>query len=156
MSATGADTKPEEGETAAVAPAAGEVLYCGGTNWDMLGRMGDPNAANLVSPTRLRPLVGVDIRLVASGCRRMCVVLISKRLFFPTRLRSNAAVTLFSRFAHISKRLLSLFVENDAKKAPSTVIQRTFMMPLKLFIFRRVFNLKLKNNLRVNILWFDI
>ncbi|RRT44531.1 hypothetical protein B296_00043665 [Ensete ventricosum] len=67
MSATGADTKPEEGENAAVAPAAGEVLYCGGTNWDMLGRKGGPNAANLVSPTRLRPLVGVDIRFVASG-----------------------------------------------------------------------------------------
>ncbi|CAL9191325.1 unnamed protein product, partial [Musa hybrid cultivar] len=142
MSATGADTKPEEGETAAVAPAAGEVLYCGGTNWDMLGRMGGPNAANLVSPTRLRPLVGVDIRFVASGCSetdvrcpyfKTLVVLISKRLFFPTRLRPNATVTLFSRFAHISKRLLSLFVENDAKKAPSTVIQRTFMMPLKLF-----------------------
>ncbi|CAL9082297.1 unnamed protein product, partial [Musa acuminata var. zebrina] len=129
MSATAADTKPEEGETAAVAPAAGEVLYCGGTNWDMLGRMGGPNAANLVSPTRLRPLVGVDIRFVASGCSetdvrcpyfKMLVVLISKRLFFPTRLRPNAAVNLFSRFAHISKRLLSLFVENDAKKAPST------------------------------------
>ncbi|THU64096.1 hypothetical protein C4D60_Mb01t22850 [Musa balbisiana] len=120
MSATEADTKPKEGENAAVAPAAGEVLYCGGTNWDMLGRMGGPNAANLVSPTRLRPLVGVDIRFVASGCRRMCVVLISKRLFSPTRLRPNAAATLFSRFAHISKRLLSLFVENDAKKAPST------------------------------------
>ncbi|THU64087.1 hypothetical protein C4D60_Mb01t22760 [Musa balbisiana] len=68
MSATGADTKPKEGENAAVAPAAGEVLYCGGTNWDMLGRKGGPNAANLVSPTRLRPLVGVDIRFVASGC----------------------------------------------------------------------------------------
>ncbi|KAJ8498711.1 hypothetical protein OPV22_009263 [Ensete ventricosum] len=76
MSATGADTKPEEGENAAVAPAAGEVLYCGGTNWDMLGRKGGPNAANLVSPTRLRPLVGVDIRFVASGCTSChCVAL---------------------------------------------------------------------------------
>ncbi|WOK98092.1 protein RCC2 [Canna indica] len=75
MSAADAETKPEEGEKAEV-PVSGELLYCGGTNWDLLGRMGASNATNLVSPTRLLPLVGVDIRFVASGCTSChCVAL---------------------------------------------------------------------------------
>ncbi|KAG1360732.1 putative protein IQ-DOMAIN 32 [Cocos nucifera] len=69
MSAADAEKKTEEGEKAAA--AAGELLYCGGTNWDVMGRKaGGPLAGNLVSPTRLRPLVGVDICFVASGCKR--------------------------------------------------------------------------------------
>ncbi|KAG6537940.1 hypothetical protein ZIOFF_003043 [Zingiber officinale] len=67
MSEAEAETKLEE-EKAAL-PVAGEILYCGGTDWDSLGRKGPPNAVNLASPTRLRPLVGVDIRFVASGCK---------------------------------------------------------------------------------------
>jgi hypothetical protein len=53
-----------------------ELLYCGGTSFDAMGRKVVGGAqGNLVSPTRLRPLVGVDIRFVASGCsesRRPC------------------------------------------------------------------------------------
>lgn len=49
--------------------AKGELLYCGGTSWDSMGRKTSaPAGMNLVSPTRLRPLIGVDIRFVASGC----------------------------------------------------------------------------------------
>ncbi|XP_042453382.1 protein RCC2-like [Zingiber officinale] len=74
MSEAEAETKLEE-EKAAL-PVAGEILYCGGTDWDSLGRKGPPNAVNLASPTRLRPLVGVDIRFVASGCTSChCVAL---------------------------------------------------------------------------------
>ncbi|KAF2324660.1 hypothetical protein GH714_015985 [Hevea brasiliensis] len=46
----------------------GEVLFCGATCWNMIGRKKGSQEGNLVSPTRLRPLVGVDIRFVASGC----------------------------------------------------------------------------------------
>ncbi|XAR64173.1 hypothetical protein NMG60_11024417 [Bertholletia excelsa] len=46
----------------------GELLFCGGTCWDAIGRRKTSPEGNLVSPTRLRPLVGVDIRLVVSGC----------------------------------------------------------------------------------------
>ncbi|OVA12616.1 Regulator of chromosome condensation [Macleaya cordata] len=54
----------------------GELLFCGGTNWDTLGRKGTSADGNLVSPTRLRPLIGIDIRFVASGCTSChCVAL---------------------------------------------------------------------------------
>lgn len=46
----------------------GELLFCGSTCWDAVGRRKGALDGNLVSPTRLRPLVGVDIRFVASGC----------------------------------------------------------------------------------------
>ncbi|XP_076938157.1 uncharacterized protein LOC143606189 [Bidens hawaiensis] len=46
----------------------GELLFCGTTAWDTIGRRKPSPETNLVSPTRLRPLVGVDIRFVASGC----------------------------------------------------------------------------------------
>lgn len=49
---------------------AGELLFCGATCWDIIGRKKGPVEGNLVSPTRLRPLVGVDIRFVASGCSK--------------------------------------------------------------------------------------
>ncbi|KAL9267089.1 RCC2-like protein [Drosera capensis] len=45
----------------------GEVLFCGATLWDTIGRK-KTGEGNLYSPTRLRPLVGVDIRFVAAGC----------------------------------------------------------------------------------------
>lgn len=47
---------------------SGELLFCGGTSWDIIGRKKGTMEGNLVSPTRLRPLVGIDIRFVASGC----------------------------------------------------------------------------------------
>ncbi|KAK8643034.1 hypothetical protein V6N13_012350 [Hibiscus sabdariffa] len=46
----------------------GELLFCGSTSWDIVGRRKGPVEGNLVSPTRLRPLMGIDIRFVASGC----------------------------------------------------------------------------------------
>ena len=59
--------------TAQMAAEAGgrELLYCGTTRFDLMGRKtkgGMQGRGNLVSPTRLRPLMGVDIRFVASGC----------------------------------------------------------------------------------------
>lgn len=60
-----------EGEKKAGAEAeekGGELLFCGGTGWDILGRKKGSIDGNLVSPTRLRPLVGINIRFVASGC----------------------------------------------------------------------------------------
>lgn len=55
---------------------SGELLFCGGTSWDIIGRKKGSLDGNLVSPTRLRPLVGVDIRFVASGCSSChCVAL---------------------------------------------------------------------------------
>lgn len=47
----------------------GELLFCGATSWDSVGKRRGLEG-NLVSPTRLRPLVGVDIRFVASGCSK--------------------------------------------------------------------------------------
>ncbi|CAK9317290.1 unnamed protein product [Citrullus colocynthis] len=55
---------------------AGELLFCGATCWDIIGRKKGSVEGNLVSPTRLRPLVGVDIRFVAAGCTSChCVAL---------------------------------------------------------------------------------
>ena len=59
----------------------GELLFCGATCWDMIGRKKGSVEGNLVSPTRLRPLVGVNIRFVASGCGTFLFVLWF--LFFP-------------------------------------------------------------------------
>ncbi|KAK4859553.1 hypothetical protein QYF36_007501 [Acer negundo] len=54
----------------------GELLFCGSTCWDVVGRRKGALEGNLVSPTRLRPLVGVNIRFVASGCASChCVAL---------------------------------------------------------------------------------
>lgn len=46
----------------------GELLFCGSTAWDTVGKKKSGLEGNLYSPTRLRPLVGIDIRFVASGC----------------------------------------------------------------------------------------
>ncbi|CAN8304696.1 unnamed protein product [Cochlearia groenlandica] len=54
----------------------GELLFSGGTAWDIIGRRKGGSEGNLVSPTRLRPLVGINIRFVASGCASChCVAL---------------------------------------------------------------------------------
>uniref|UniRef100_A0A2P2LUL2 Uncharacterized protein n=1 Tax=Rhizophora mucronata TaxID=61149 RepID=A0A2P2LUL2_RHIMU len=64
------------GEEKEVEEKGGELLFCGGTCWDVIGRKKGAQEGNLVSPTRLRPLVGVDIRFVASGCTSChCVAL---------------------------------------------------------------------------------
>lgn len=52
---------------AEVEEKGGELLFCGGTCWDILGRKKGSVDGNLISPTRLRPLVGINIRFVASG-----------------------------------------------------------------------------------------
>ena len=65
MSAS-ADPAAEEAKDAG---SGGELLYCGGTNFDAMNRkLAGGMQGNLVSPTRLRSLVGVDIRSVATGC----------------------------------------------------------------------------------------
>ncbi|KAI3513274.1 hypothetical protein L1887_20603 [Cichorium endivia] len=70
MSTTAAETEKKEEEV-----KGGELLFCGTTAWDTIGRKKGCEG-NLVSPTRLRPLVGVDIRYVASGCASChCVAL---------------------------------------------------------------------------------
>lgn len=60
---------------------SGEVLFCGGTNWDLIGRNKLPKNAkgggpNLWCPHRLAKLVGVKIRTVASstGCCHCAVI----------------------------------------------------------------------------------
>uniref|UniRef100_A0ACD5W765 Uncharacterized protein n=1 Tax=Avena sativa TaxID=4498 RepID=A0ACD5W765_AVESA len=68
-----------EGEEKAAKAGGGELLYCGTTRFDIMGREvkgGLQGRGNLVSPTRLRPLMGVDIRFVATGCAAChCVAL---------------------------------------------------------------------------------
>ncbi|KAI8016404.1 Protein RCC2 [Camellia lanceoleosa] len=60
----------------AEAVKGGELLFCGATCWDTIGRRKGSMEGNLVSPTRLRPFVGVDIRMVVSGCASChCVAL---------------------------------------------------------------------------------
>ncbi|XVF35992.1 hypothetical protein REPUB_Repub19eG0019800 [Reevesia pubescens] len=71
MSTKEAEKKVEEEKK-----KGGELLFCGSTCWDVVGRRKGAVEGNLVSPTRLRPLVGVDIRFVASGCASChCVAL---------------------------------------------------------------------------------
>jgi hypothetical protein len=56
------EEKPEAG-------SGGELLYCGATNFEAMNRkLAGGMQGNLVSPTRLRSLLGVDIRSVATGC----------------------------------------------------------------------------------------
>ena len=66
MSAVEAEKKVED-ESKKV-EKSGELLFCGGTSWDIVGRRKGAVEGNLVSPTRLRPLVGINIRFIASGC----------------------------------------------------------------------------------------
>ncbi|KAJ8446308.1 hypothetical protein Cgig2_005839 [Carnegiea gigantea] len=63
MAEVEAEKKGEEEEV-----KGGELLFCGSTAWDTVGRKKTGIEGNLYSPTRLRPLVGIDIRFVATGC----------------------------------------------------------------------------------------
>ncbi|KAF5943035.1 hypothetical protein HYC85_020677 [Camellia sinensis] len=66
-----AEKKVEQEEEEAV--KGGELLFCGATRRSAIGGR---NVGNFVSLTRLRPLVGVNIRLVVSGCASFhCVAL---------------------------------------------------------------------------------
>ncbi|KAG8043818.1 hypothetical protein GUJ93_ZPchr0458g22597 [Zizania palustris] len=67
----------EKGDAKDAGAGGGELLYCGGTSFDTMGRKVVGGAqGNLVSPTRMRTLLGVDIRFVASGCTAChCVAL---------------------------------------------------------------------------------
>ncbi|KAJ7524762.1 hypothetical protein O6H91_17G019900 [Diphasiastrum complanatum] len=50
------------------AEEGGELLFCGGTAWDSIGRrQAEATAAVLSLPTRLKPLCGVPISFVAAG-----------------------------------------------------------------------------------------
>lgn len=63
----------------------GELLFCGATSWETIGKSKRSSEGNLVSPTRLRALVGVDIRFVASGCCKFFnnhLHFIKKKTFF--------------------------------------------------------------------------
>lgn len=57
------DNKPQE-----VVPS-GELLFCGSTNWETIGRkqVSDGGASSLPTPTRLHALLGISISFVASG-----------------------------------------------------------------------------------------
>lgn len=68
MSTVEAEKKVEEEEE-----KGGELLFCGATCWDTIGRKKGPVEGNLVSPSRLRPLLGVNIRFIASGCGMFCL-----------------------------------------------------------------------------------
>ena len=48
---------------------SGELLFCGSTNWETIGRkqVSDGGATSLPSPTRLSTLQGISISFVASG-----------------------------------------------------------------------------------------
>ncbi|XP_019156128.1 PREDICTED: protein RCC2 [Ipomoea nil] len=71
-----AEKKVEEQEEGGAAVKGGELLFCGCTNWDGIGRRKVSPEFNLISPTRLRPLVGVNICFVAAGCASChCVAL---------------------------------------------------------------------------------
>ncbi|CAK9871870.1 unnamed protein product [Sphagnum jensenii] len=49
-------------------PKAGELLFCGGSNWEAIGKkQTDGGARGIFLPTRLAALQGIDIAFVASG-----------------------------------------------------------------------------------------
>ncbi|GJN01437.1 hypothetical protein PR202_ga18704 [Eleusine coracana subsp. coracana] len=138
-----ASAKPEkdaaatgEGEEKAEAAGGGELLYCGGTSFDTMGRkvVGGPQG-NLVSPTRLRPLVGVDIRFVASGCTAChCVALDAEGRCYTwgrnekgqlghgdTLLRNLPTVV-----SELSKQLLNLQIQKiESSPVPCLVAEAT-------------------------------
>jgi len=77
MSEVEAEKKVEEEKV----QKAGELLFCGGTCWDSIGRRKGSLEGNLVSPTRMRPLVGVDIRFVASGSSKLSLIYLNFFIF---------------------------------------------------------------------------
>lgn len=76
---TEADQKVEEEEEK---KKGGELLFCGSTCWDVVGSRKGAVEGNLVSPTRLRPFLGVDIRVVASGCGEFVAFLFPHLLLY--------------------------------------------------------------------------
>ncbi|KAL0694938.1 hypothetical protein Bca4012_062118 [Brassica carinata] len=75
MAASSSSEKNKE-ESITEEEKGGELLFCGATSWDIIGRRKGGLDGNLLSPTRLRPLVGINIRFVASGCASChCVAL---------------------------------------------------------------------------------
>lgn len=58
-------------------PKGGELLFCGATLWEAIGRRNvDFSSTNIVSPVRLRPLMGINIAFVAAGsASNHCVAL---------------------------------------------------------------------------------
>ncbi|KAL5014792.1 hypothetical protein ScPMuIL_009062 [Solemya velum] len=62
---------------------SGELLFCGGTNWDLVGRNQLPKGVknkggpNLWGPQRVSALSGVRVRTVVSGCTSCHSVVIS-------------------------------------------------------------------------------
>nr|CAB3488570.1 unnamed protein product [Digitaria exilis] len=100
-----------EGDEKAEAKGSGsgwELLYCGGTSFDSMGRKVVGGAqGNLVSPTRLRPLMGVDIRFVGSGCTAChCVALDAEGRCY-TWGRNENLVNIF--FCPLGSYMLLLF-----------------------------------------------
>ncbi|CAI9763776.1 unnamed protein product [Fraxinus pennsylvanica] len=64
-----------KGEQEEVVGKGGELLFCGATAWAEV-RVKGSREGNLVTPTRLRSLMGINIRYVASGCASChCVAL---------------------------------------------------------------------------------
>lgn len=76
------------------AEKGGELLFCGTTSWDTVGRKKIAGESNLVSPSRLRPLIGVDIRTVVSGCGNL--------FFIP--LKSSLSLLLLLLFTVVKKK----------------------------------------------------
>ncbi|XP_076472647.1 protein RCC2-like [Babylonia areolata] len=83
------DNEPDEGpadtEFRLESPMLmGELLFCGGTNWDLIGRRVLPKGVkpvggpNLWGPHRVGALDGVKIRSVASGCNACHCVAITE------------------------------------------------------------------------------
>ncbi|CAA3033743.1 Hypothetical predicted protein [Olea europaea subsp. europaea] len=56
-----------KGEQEEVVGKGGELLFCGPTAWAKV-RVKGSREGNLVTPTRFRSLMGINIRYVASGC----------------------------------------------------------------------------------------
>ena len=95
MSATEEEKKVgEEGEEK---NKGGELLFCGSTCWDIVGRRKGAVEGNLISPTRLRPLVGVEIRFVASGGGEFIAF-----CFTPTHIHVKASFFFLFFFSNIS------------------------------------------------------
>lgn len=77
---------------------AGELLFCGATCWDIIGRKKGSVEGNLVSPTRLRPLVGVDIRFVAAGCSKFLLLCSGVEIFWVLSRFCSARFGFYVRF----------------------------------------------------------
>lgn len=74
---------------------SGTLLFCGGTNWDLIGRKDLPKSAkgavgrNLWGPHRLKALTGIRVRTVVSGCTACHSVVVSEEGRVMTWGRNN-------------------------------------------------------------------